>query len=244
MLRAHLLALAAETDEHPLLHLQTAAAGRDLQTAGDWPLYSTGASQGPRLPTQDRCRGFPVFQKRFKIIPFGASIWRSGRNSLSASQIRFETALARTANSRYGHRRAATRLPPSLVKSLSGAPPSASTPKTADQPEQHSYKRRPPFGNTTSTAGSPGAATTAVVLTFESARLMEPHVIAGTKIDSGCPNHPRSAQPPHPAPAYRNSPEAECVAQNSSEAGEPARRPRPAVDEAQPFCGARCAGDG
>jgi hypothetical protein len=34
-LRAHLLALAAETGEHPLLHLQTAAAGRDLQTAGD-----------------------------------------------------------------------------------------------------------------------------------------------------------------------------------------------------------------
>jgi conjugative relaxase-like TrwC/TraI family protein len=34
-LRAHLLALAAETGEHPLLHLQTAAAGRDLRTAGD-----------------------------------------------------------------------------------------------------------------------------------------------------------------------------------------------------------------
>jgi conjugative relaxase-like TrwC/TraI family protein len=34
-LRAHLLALAAETGEHPLLHLQTATAGRDLQTAGD-----------------------------------------------------------------------------------------------------------------------------------------------------------------------------------------------------------------
>jgi hypothetical protein len=34
-LRAHLLALAAETGEHPLLHLWTAAAGRDLQTAGD-----------------------------------------------------------------------------------------------------------------------------------------------------------------------------------------------------------------
>ncbi len=34
-LRAHLLALAAETGEHPLLHLQTAAAGRELQTAGD-----------------------------------------------------------------------------------------------------------------------------------------------------------------------------------------------------------------
>jgi hypothetical protein len=34
-LRAHLLALAAETEQHPFLHLQSAAAGRDLSTAGD-----------------------------------------------------------------------------------------------------------------------------------------------------------------------------------------------------------------
>jgi hypothetical protein len=34
-LRAHLLALAAETGEHPLLHLLTAASGRDLRTAED-----------------------------------------------------------------------------------------------------------------------------------------------------------------------------------------------------------------
>jgi hypothetical protein len=34
-LRAHLLALAAETGEHPLLHLQAAAAGRELHTAAD-----------------------------------------------------------------------------------------------------------------------------------------------------------------------------------------------------------------
>jgi conjugative relaxase-like TrwC/TraI family protein len=34
-LRARLLALAADTGEHPLLHLQTAAAGRELHTAGD-----------------------------------------------------------------------------------------------------------------------------------------------------------------------------------------------------------------
>jgi hypothetical protein len=34
-LRAHLLALAAETGEHPLLHLHEAALGRDLRTAGD-----------------------------------------------------------------------------------------------------------------------------------------------------------------------------------------------------------------
>jgi conjugative relaxase-like TrwC/TraI family protein len=34
-LRAHLLALAAETGKHPLRHLHTAAAGRDLSSAGD-----------------------------------------------------------------------------------------------------------------------------------------------------------------------------------------------------------------
>jgi hypothetical protein len=34
-LRAHLLALAAETRQHPLRHLLTAASGRDLETAGD-----------------------------------------------------------------------------------------------------------------------------------------------------------------------------------------------------------------
>jgi conjugative relaxase-like TrwC/TraI family protein len=34
-LRTHLLALAAETGEHPLRHMLTAAAGRDLHTAGD-----------------------------------------------------------------------------------------------------------------------------------------------------------------------------------------------------------------
>jgi hypothetical protein len=34
-LRAHLLALAAETGEHPLRHMLTAASGRDLGTAGD-----------------------------------------------------------------------------------------------------------------------------------------------------------------------------------------------------------------
>ena len=34
-LRAHLLALAAETEQHPLRHMLAAASGRDLRTAGD-----------------------------------------------------------------------------------------------------------------------------------------------------------------------------------------------------------------
>ena len=145
-LRAHLLALAAETGEHPLLHLQAAAAGRELTPPKTWPPYSTGASRSPHPPTQDRCPGFPAFRKRFMIITFGASTWRSGRSSLSASQIRFETAPARSQRTaRMGTAgQPPDRRPPS-VKSPSGVPPSASTPKTADQPEQDNYKRRRPL---------------------------------------------------------------------------------------------------
>jgi conjugative relaxase-like TrwC/TraI family protein len=52
-LRAHLLALAAETGEHPLRHLLTATAGRDLSSAGDmaavlyWRLPALTPNPGP-----------------------------------------------------------------------------------------------------------------------------------------------------------------------------------------------------
>jgi hypothetical protein len=55
-LRAHLLALAAETGEHPLLHLHTAAAGRELHTAEDmaavldWRLPEPAATDHGPLP--------------------------------------------------------------------------------------------------------------------------------------------------------------------------------------------------
>ena len=55
-LRAHLLALAAETGEHPLIHLQTAAAGRELHTAGDmaavldWRLPEPAPTEPGPLP--------------------------------------------------------------------------------------------------------------------------------------------------------------------------------------------------
>src|SRR5215216_6343447 len=84
----------------------------------------------------------------------------------------------------------------------------ASTPKTADQPEQDNYKRRPPFGNRISTEAS-DAATTTSVLTSQSAALLKALVIAGTKIDSTCPNHARPARTPHPAPAYKSAPQSQ-----------------------------------
>jgi conjugative relaxase-like TrwC/TraI family protein len=54
-LRAHLIALAAETGEHPLLHLHTAAAGRELHTAGDM-----AAVLDWRLPEPSTCQHGPL----------------------------------------------------------------------------------------------------------------------------------------------------------------------------------------
>jgi hypothetical protein len=58
-----------------------------------WPLYSTGGFRRHPL-TLDRYLGFPAFRMPFMIITFGVNTWRSGRSSLSASQIRSETAPA------------------------------------------------------------------------------------------------------------------------------------------------------
>jgi hypothetical protein len=86
------------------------------------------------------------------------------------------------------------------VKSPSGAPPSASTPKTADQPEQDSYKRRPPFGNRTSTETLTCAAT-AVAQMYGTARLVDPREITSAKIDIACLQHALFGGVSRPGPA-------------------------------------------
>ena len=92
-------------------------------------------------------------------IPSGATTWQSDPSWSPTSPTRSETTPASDGRSRSGHRRAATRAPPSSAKSQCGGPPTASTPKTPDQPEQPNSKRRPPSGNSTSTETLPYAAT-------------------------------------------------------------------------------------
>jgi hypothetical protein len=79
-LRTHLLALAAETGKHPLRHLQEAASGRDLSTAGDmgavlyWRVPElTPTNPGP-LP------GSLTFHQRCMTIPSGGPTWQSDPN--------------------------------------------------------------------------------------------------------------------------------------------------------------------
>ena len=90
-LRAHLLSLAAETGKHPIRHMMTAAAGRDLRSAGDMAavLYW-------RLPTltlcrpQVRCPGSRAFHQRSMTIPSGSPTWQSDPSWSPTSPTRFK----------------------------------------------------------------------------------------------------------------------------------------------------------
>ena len=67
-------------------------------------------------------------------------------------------------------------------------PPSASTPKTTDQPEQDNCRPWPPCGNRTSTEKLPYAAS-ALAQTQGNARLVDPLKITSAKIDIVCLQH-------------------------------------------------------
>ena len=88
-LRAHLLALAAETGQHPLRHMLTAAAGRDLRTAGDmaavlyWRLPELAPADPGPLPwlpgIPETLRAHPVWgDLPGKAIPTGRRPRRPG----------------------------------------------------------------------------------------------------------------------------------------------------------------------
>ena len=199
-LRAHLLTLATETGEHPLLHLHTAAAGRELHTAADlaavldWRLPEpapTGPGPLPWLPgIPQALHDHPVWgqylAKRSQVVTDIANRIRDHAGKDETQPV---------------------WAPPGSRPNLAiigeiavWRRPTASTPTTDDQPEEDSCKQLQPSGNTTSTEVSPAAATTAsVILTSKSPRLL--HVIAGTKIDSARPNHPRCGRVRRPAPA-------------------------------------------
>ena len=154
-LRAHLLALAAETEQHPLRHMLTAASGRDLRTAGDmaavlyWRLPAlTPDNPGP-LPW------LPGIPATLHDHP----VW--GDYLAKRSQL-----VADLANQVQHHAwqgdaapawapRELTPAPPSSAKSQCGAPPTPSIPKTCDQPEEANSKHFRPSGNNASTGTSP-----------------------------------------------------------------------------------------
>ena len=76
-LRTDLIALAAETGDHPLTHLHQAALGRDLSTAGDmaavldWRL----PEPAPSTTVHHHCPGYPESPRPSAITPTGVTTW-------------------------------------------------------------------------------------------------------------------------------------------------------------------------
>jgi hypothetical protein len=159
-LRARLLALAAETGSIHSSTCRQPPPDENSTPPGTWPPCSNGASQSPHPLTQDRCPGFPAYRRRFMIITFGACTSRSDRSSSSSSQLRLETEQAITANSQYGHRRAATRATLSSVKSRSGGAAVGVDPEDRRPTGAGQLQTVAAFGNRTSTETFPCAATT------------------------------------------------------------------------------------
>ena len=73
-LRAHLINLAAESGEHPLVHLQEATLGRDLSTTGDMAAVLYWRLTAFTTPTRDRYPGSPTSQQDSETIRPGARI--------------------------------------------------------------------------------------------------------------------------------------------------------------------------
>jgi hypothetical protein len=198
-LRAHLLAVAADTGEHPLRHLQTVASGCDLRTAGDmaavldWRLTAlTPTDPGP-LPW------LPGIPSTLHADPHWG-IYLAKRSQLVAD-------LAEQVQDHVCHGKgppvwaAAGELSTALVRETRcGGPPTGSILRTRDQPEEEASSiQPPPCGNNASTDISPVPPTLQQMRGPTSDRQHTPDLDAGTTTGSAHikkPNGVRAGRPP------------------------------------------------
>jgi hypothetical protein len=157
------------------------------------------------LSTQVRCPGSRAFHQRCMPIPSGATTWESDPSSSPTSPTRSTTTPATVTPSQSGHHREAIRAPPSSAKSQCGAPPTASIPKTHDQPEKTSSRQPPPCGNNASTGKSPVPPIRQATPGPRSDRQHTPHLVAGTTA-SAHTKRPVSVRPGQPHPAANPPP--------------------------------------
>ena len=199
-LRAHLLALAAETGEHPLRHLLTAAAGRDLRTAGDmaavlyWRLPELAPVDPGPLPW------LPGIPETLRSHP-GWGPYLTKRSQLVA-----DLADQIQDHAYQGDAQPVWTPPgthsstPSFAKSQCGEPPTASIPKIHDQPEEPNSKCFRPCGNNASTGTSRVPPTRPQMRGPTSHTQDAPHSVQGTS-GSARTKNPNGVPAGRPRPA-------------------------------------------
>jgi hypothetical protein len=203
-LRAHLLALAADTGEHPLRHMLAAASGRDLSTAGDmaavlyWrlpELTPTNPSPMPWLPgIPDTLHAHPVWGNYLAE--------RSQLVADLADQVHDHACQGDAHHP--GHHPDVIRAPPSSAKSQCGGPPSASIPKTRDQLEEPNSKRFRHCGSNASTGLLRVPPTRQQMLEPTSDRQRTAHLDAGTTTRSAGTKNPNGVRAGRPRPADKH----------------------------------------
>jgi hypothetical protein len=166
----------AETGEHPLRHLLTAAAGRDLRTADDtaavldWRLTAlTPTDPGP-LPW------LPSMPATLHADPVGAATWPSDPNWSPTSPTRSKTTPAEVLARQPGVQQEVTRAQHWSAKSRYGEPPTASIPKIRDRPAEAANSiQPPPCGNSNSTGISPDPPTRQATRGLRNDKQRTPH---------------------------------------------------------------------
>ena len=137
-------------------------------------------------------------------IPSGGTTWQSDPNWSLTSPTRSKIKSAKVTPSQSGHLREATRAPPSFAKSQCGGPPTASIPKTPDQPEEPNSKLSPPCGNKTSTGISRVPPTRQQMRGPTSDRHDSPHLVEATTGNART-KKPNGVRAGRPRPADSNT---------------------------------------
>src|SRR5215218_4034564 len=112
-------------------------------------------------------------------IPSGGPTSPSDTNWSPTSLTRSTTTPAEVTPSQSGHHREAAQAQPSSAKSQSGGPPTASIPKTRDQPEEPNSKGFRPSVNDASTGKSNVPPTRQQMRGATSNRQQAPHLVQG-----------------------------------------------------------------
>ncbi len=133
-------------------------------------------------------------------IPSGGPTWQSDPNWSPTSPTRSKITPAKVTPSQSGHLREATRAPPSSAKSRCGGPPTASIPKTHDQPEEPNSKLSRPCGNNASTGISRVPPTRQQMRGPTSDRQDTPHSVQATT-GSARTKNPNGVRAGRPRPA-------------------------------------------
>jgi hypothetical protein len=186
-LRAHLIALAAENGEHSLRYLRAAASGRDLQTAGDmaavlyWRLTALATTDPGPLPW------LPSIPATLHAHPVWGDYLAKRSQLVADLADQVQDHACQLEAHKYGLHREVTRVQHSSPTLQCGAPPTASIPKTRDQPEKPNSKPSRPYGNNASAGMSRVPPARQQMPGPTSDRQQTPHLDAGTTTGSAVP---------------------------------------------------------